>query len=82
MKNVRVILFIGIALVFGACSTPAPQQIKDSVTISDGTVSGSFDESTGITTFKGIPFAAPSRGRFTLESSSTRSTVGRCERMY
>lgn len=62
MKNVRVILFIGIALVFGACSIQAPQQIKDSVTIAAGTVSGSFDESTGITTFKGIPFAAPPVG--------------------
>ena len=62
MKNVRVILFLGIALIFGACSTQPPKQIKDSVTIADGTVSGSFDESTGITTFKGIPFAAPPVG--------------------
>ncbi|QIA07656.1 carboxylesterase/lipase family protein [Draconibacterium halophilum] len=62
MKNVRIILFLGIALVFGACSTQPPMLIKDSVTIADGTVSGSFDESTGITTFKGIPFAAPPVG--------------------
>ena len=62
MKNVRVILSFGIALIFWACSTQAPQQIKNSVTIADGTVSGSFDERTGITTFKGIPFAAPPVG--------------------
>jgi len=62
MKNLRVILFLGIALVFGACSTQSPKLIKDSVMLADGTVSGSFDESTGITTFKGIPFAAPPVG--------------------
>jgi para-nitrobenzyl esterase len=62
MKNVRVILFFCIAVGFGACSTKTPQQIKDSVTLADGTVSGSFDESTGIITFKGIPFAAPPVG--------------------
>ncbi|WP_319226908.1 carboxylesterase family protein [Draconibacterium orientale] len=62
MKNVRVILFFCIAVGFVACSTKTPQQIKDSVTLADGTVSGSFDESTGITTFKGIPFAAPPVG--------------------
>ena len=33
MKNVCVILFLSIALAFGACSTQPPTQIKDSVII-------------------------------------------------
>ncbi|MDX8338904.1 carboxylesterase family protein [Draconibacterium sp. IB214405] len=62
MKNVRAFMFLGLALILGGCTSQPAKQIKDGVTIADGSVSGSFDESTGITTFKGIPFAAPPVG--------------------
>lgn len=55
------VLILGLLLCFG-CSNQKQTLIKDVVTTQNGQVSGTFDEVSGITAFKGIPFAAPPVG--------------------
>ena len=54
-------LFAGI-LILSACTNQKQNLIQDVVTIENGQISGIVDETTGIKTFKGIPFAAPPVG--------------------
>ncbi len=62
MKTKLFVMFILGILIFPACTTKKANQIKEVVRIESGQVSGVNDESTGITVFKGIPFAAPPVG--------------------
>ncbi len=59
----KLYLFLAAALLLtAACSTQEQELIKDVVTTQSGQVSGTYDEASGITTFKGIPLAAPPVG--------------------
>jgi len=62
MKTKLFLLFVGVTFLFISCSNQKQNLIKGVVTIDSGQVSGINDESTGITAFKGIPFAAPPVG--------------------
>ncbi len=62
-KNISILIaVIALAVLFVACNTKKPAMIKDTVQTENGLVSGTFDETTGITVFKGIPFADPPVG--------------------
>jgi len=64
MKN-RIHLFIiliGLKLLFVSCENEKSVAINEYVNTDKGLVSGVFDSNSGITVFKGIPFAAPPIG--------------------
>lgn len=62
MNTKLIACLLGLAIVMASCSTTKKSNIKDVVSTQSGLVSGTFDENTGITVFKGIPFAAPPVG--------------------
>lgn len=62
MKTKLIYFLFGVLLVFVSCSSQKQDLIKDVVTIQNGQLSGSYDETSGITAFKGVPFAAPPVG--------------------
>lgn len=62
MKTKLISTIIAGIFILSACSNQTQHLITDVVSIESGQVSGINDESTGITAFKGIPFAAPPVG--------------------
>ena len=62
MNTKLISCFLGLFIIMASCTTTKKTDIKDVVSTQSGLVSGTFDESTGITVFKGIPFAAPPVG--------------------
>ena len=64
MKNIYPLLIPAIVIYLFAisCKTQNESSIHESVQTESGRVSGVYDEATGITSFKGIPFAAPPVG--------------------
>ncbi len=61
MKPVQL-TYLTFLLLLISCLPQKTRLINDCVQTDKGVVSGIFDETTGITTFKGIPFAAPPVG--------------------
>lgn len=62
MKTNLLISILVLFIVISACTGEQQKPISDTVSTQNGKVSGIYDESTGITVFKGIPFAAPPLG--------------------
>lgn len=57
--NIKPLLVITVlAALFAACKIHNSETIKEKVTIESGIISGSYNETSGITSFKGVPFAA------------------------
>lgn len=62
MKTIQLILLAALVVVIAGCSSSQKNSISGTVAVDGGLISGSYDEVTGITTFKGVPFAAPPVG--------------------
>ncbi len=57
-----ILYFIFISQFIVCCSTKETNQNMDVIAVESGKVKGVYNELSGITTFKGIPFAAPPVG--------------------
>ncbi len=63
MKNITLTyLIIGFFLFFSSCKNENKKSIHEEVQTEYGLISGVYNENSGITSFKGIPFAAPPVG--------------------
>ncbi len=62
MKTIQLFFFATFIVFVMGCSNSTKNTISGSISVEGGLISGSYDESTGITSFKGVPFAAPPVG--------------------
>ena len=62
MKTNQFSLILLLSFVMFSCSTSQKNDMSGTLAVEGGLISGSYDATTGITTFKGIPFAAPPVG--------------------
>ncbi|QGY42757.1 carboxylesterase family protein [Maribellus comscasis] len=62
MKNLFLIWGVIVGFLFLSCETQKDTLVKDAVQTENGWISGTYNELSGITSFKGIPFAAPPVG--------------------
>ena len=62
MKTIQLILLAAMLIIVAGCTSSQKNSISETVAVDGGLISGSYDEVTGITTFKGVPFAAPPVG--------------------
>jgi len=62
MKTIQLILLAAFVAAVYSCSTSKKNELSGNIAVEGGIISGSYDETTGIAAFKGIPFAAPPIG--------------------